>query len=321
MAENTIVQSGTFVGTGSPVTLKLRSDIDWMRVINYTEADAGTQNHGTEYYWQRGMAAGLGLVYYHPAADQTLAIDSIAAHAGFTLIDTSDSPVGAIDATLTDVSAAAIPVATIASTALLQVGDVVRFIDVTGAQQLGGYDFTIGNNTFSGTDFSLDYMDQIVAGTTGSIRKIAYNPQFYPRHRSISKITQAASAVITMTVAHGYTVGQKVRIKVPSAFGMIEMNDELVTITAITAGTITVNVDSTGFTAFAFPLTAIGAVGFSQALVIPVGEAATSDYANLLDDATENRGYIGMILATGVLSPAGSTSDVIFWTAGKSSNL
>jgi len=320
MAYGSIEQSGTFVGTGNAVTLELRSDIDWMEVINYTEADAANNGHGIRYIWQRGMADGLGLVEYHPAADQTLAIDAIAANSGFTLIDTSESPVGAIDSTLTDVSAAAIPVATITSTANLKVGDIVRFINVTGAQQLGGLDFTIGNNTFSGTDFSLDYMAQIVAGTTGSIRKIAYDPQFYPRHRYISKITQATSAVITLTVTHGYTVGQQVRIKVPAAYGMTEMNDQSVTITAIdtTNNTITVDVDSSGFTAFSFPLTA--AAPFTPAIVVPLGEDATSDYVNLLDDATENQGYIGMRLEGGTASPAGSASDVIYWRAGKTFN-
>jgi hypothetical protein len=124
-----------------------------------------------------------------------------------------------------------------------------------------------------------------------------------------------------MSVTHGFTVGQEVRIIVPDAFGMTEIDGLQGTITAIdttttTGNSITVDIDSTAFTTFAFPLAA--AVPFSPAMVVPLGEAATSPYENLLDDATINTGYIGMILAAGADSPAGVTSDVIYWVAGKS---
>jgi hypothetical protein len=161
-------------------------------------------------------------------------------------------------------------------------------------------------------------MSTIAAGTTGSWRKINFQPQFYPRHRSISSISVASNAVIVMTVTHGYTVGQKVRLRVPQAYGMVEADGKLVTITAVntTTNSITVDLDTSAFTPFAFPLSA--AVPFSQALVIPVGEAASEPYANLLDDATKNVSFIGMSLAAGVDSPAGSANDVIYWVAGKS---
>jgi hypothetical protein len=194
----------------------------------------------------------------------------------------------------------------------------VRLIDVTGAQQLGGIDFTVGNNTLTSTTFSLDYMAQIVAGTTGSWRKIPFQPQFYPRKRTITAITQATSAVITMSVTHGFTAGQAVRLKVPSAYGMTEMDNLIGNITAVSTAnnTITVDIDSSSFTAFSFPLTA--AVPFTFAEVIPVGETANGTYANNLDDATDNVSLIGMKLAAGADSPAGSSSDVIYWRAGKS---
>ena len=194
----------------------------------------------------------------------------------------------------------------------------MRIINVASAQQLGGIDFTVGNSTLTSGTFSLDYMAQIVAGTTGSWRKIPFQPQFYPRKRTISAITAASSAVITMTVTHGYTAGQAVRLKVPAAFGMVEMDNLIGNITAIntSTNTITVDIDSSAFTAFAFPVTAD--VPFTFAEVIPVGETANGTYANNLDDATDNVSLIGMKLAAGADSPAGVTSDVIYWRAGKS---
>jgi len=134
--------------------------------------------------------------------------------------------------------------------------------------------------------------------------------------RYISAITKAASAVVTMTVTHGFTVGQEVRLIVPAAYGMVEANNLQGMITAIDAtyNTITINIDSSSFTTFAFPLT--GAAPFTPAIVVPVGEDVT--YPNSNDDATTNTGYMGLKLAGGAQSPAGSASDVIYWVAGKS---
>jgi hypothetical protein len=54
-------------------------------------------------------------------------------------------------------------------------------------------------------------------------------------------------------------------------------------------------------------------------MVIPIGEdtaTAIAQSQNILSDATTNQGYIGVILAAGVASPAGQANDVIYWQAG-----
>lgn len=321
--DNTIIQQGRFTSAGLAVELQIRSDIDWMEVINYTIADADqTTAVGVKYYWQRGMAADTGIEYLKSNAAAAANLVDAMASGGFTLLDTSESPLSALNATTTAISTAAIPVVTNSGTNALSAGDVVRITNTTSAQQLGGFDFTVGHNTLSGTTFSLDYMPQLaLAGTTGSWRKINFQPQFYPRHRFITKMTAASSMVVTMSVTHGFTVGQAVRFKVPSGYGMVEANELIGNITAInttlaSGNSITVDIDSSAFTAFAFPVNAD--VPFTPALVIPVGEAASESAANLLDDATNNVSFIGMSLAAGANSPAGATSDVIYWRAGKS---
>lgn len=316
--DGTIIQQGRFTSDGTAQELQIRSDVDWMYVYNETQwATTQTPGRGVKFYWQRGMTSGYAFEYTKADGADTLQAEQVTS-GGFTLLDTSASPVDSLNATITAVSNAAIPVASNSGTNGLSAGDVVRIINVTGAQQLGGYDFTVGNNTLSSGTFSLDYMAQIVAGTTGSWRKIKWDPIFYPRHRSITGITQASQAVITLSVTHGYTAGQAVRLIVPSAFGMVEMDGLKGNITAVSTAnnTITVDIDSSAFTAFSFPLTA--AVPFSQALVVPIGETANGTYANNLDDRTQNLAFIGMELGAGIDGPAGSSSDVIYWVAGKS---
>lgn len=317
--DGTIIQQGSFTSAGETVELQIRSDVDWIEVYNRTQwATTQSTGRGVKFYWQRGLDSGEAFEYTKVDSSNALQGEFVTS-GGFTLLDTSGSPLDTLNATITAISTAAIPVATNSGTNGLSADDIVRFTNVTGAQQLGGFDFTVGNNTLTSTTFSLDYMSQLAgAGTTGSWRRIKFDPQFYPRHRYITVITQASSAVITLSVTHGFTAGQAVRIKVPSAYGMTEIDGLIGNITAISTAnnTITVDIDSSSFTAFAFPATAD--VPFSPALVVPVGETANETYANNLDDTTDNVSFIGIELGAGIDGPAGSSSDVIYWRAGKS---
>ena len=323
--DNTIIQQGRFTSDGTSATIVLRSDVDWLMVYNVTQAAASqTTVVGVKYYWQRGFPAGSKWTTFKSNAANAANLESYGTSSGFTLIDSSLQAPGTLNATITGISAAAIPVVSNSGTNGLVAGDVVRLVNVTTAQQLGGMDFTVGHNTLTTGTFSLDYMSQIVAGTTGSWRRIQFNPIFYPRRRFITGITKAAQAVVTLSVTHGYIVGQAIRFNVPAVYGMTEIHELLGTIVAIdttlTSGnTVTVDIDSTAFTAFAFPLTLD--VPFSPALVVPVGEDTAEALilgADILSDATENRSYLGILLTGGTSNPAGANADVMYWVAGKS---
>lgn len=320
--------SGSFTSAGTPVILNLPSDVDFFFCENLTQA-ATTQSTGRavrcEYH--RGMAADSQIRYFKDNSGNGLNM-TVDTSGGFTLVNSSQNSVGAPLTISTGISQASPAVVTLASTAGLSNGDIVRVINSTGMLQIAGMDFTIGSVT-TNTSFTLAYLDSsgfAAAATGGTIRRIAYDSIFYPRRRYITKITQAASAVITMSVTHGLTVGQRVTIIVPNAFGMIEMNNQNLVITAIdtTNNTITVNIDSTGFTAFAFPASASYTATFPQ--VVPFGDAPptianTNALQSVLDGATYNTALYGIRLAAGVQSPAGSSSDVIRWVAQKSSQV
>jgi len=323
--DNTIIQQGSFTSDAAAHYIVLRSDVDWIRVYNLTAADGATNGDGFEYYWQRGMTDGRGMFWYHPAADQTVAVDQIAAGGGFYYVDSSDTDPSAAVA-VTGVSNATQPVITTGSTAGLANGDIVRLSDVTAAESLGGWDFAI-NTVVLNTSFTMAYAMANAAGAAGTAgywRRIPYDPIFYPRWRYIVNITAANPAVITTSVPHGYTVGQKIRVSLPDAnFGMTQIHNNEGIVTAVTASTITTNIDASGYTAFAFALPAV--VPFTMPRVVPIGMdtgTAISGAVDLLADGTNNTAYIGMRLMPGVQGPAGDTNDVIYWVAGKSfSNL
>lgn len=318
MSNGTIIQQGKFTADGNTKIIQLRSNVDWFEVDNATTSAAGGAGTGVEFKWYRGMATDTGIEYQKLAADDSLK-KVVLANGGFTLIDTSESPLSALNATGTGITGAT-GIATCTSTAGLVDGDTVRLINPVGAQQFGGVDFTI-TGVVANTQFDLVYSPIIANSTTFSFYKIKWPPLFYPTYRYITSISQAAQAVIIMTVTHYYTVGERVRINVPSEFGMTEINGMTGVITAINSvpNSITVDIDSSAFTAFAWPTTAD--VPFTHATVHPIGEGTAQTLAGTFDAAQKNIGYIGMQLAAGVDSPAGAANDVIYWRAGKSLNV
>lgn len=319
---------GSFVGTGGAFLVPIRAGVDWMMVWNFTAAsNVATPGEGVFYYWQLGMAPGTGLEIKKSDGTNVLNMLDLAA-GGFTLFDTTiNIPGPAIAVTAVDTGVP--PTVHTGNTAGLFNGDIVRLYNITGAQQLGGIDFTVGD-VVGNTSFELAYMRSIVAGTTGNYRRIPYNPYFYPPTRVITKISAAVNPIVTLSVTHQFTVGQVIRFVVPTvtaaAFGMTELNGVQATITDVgqadvdgITNTITVDVDTSGFTAFAWPLTGDG--GFTPPQVVPVGENTAEAIAagfDILADAEFNIGEIGIQLGGGINGPAGSEGDVIYYVAGKS---
>lgn len=329
--DNTILLQGRFTSTGTAVTIPLRSGVDWMKTINYTVSAAPqTTAIGQSFYWQAGMDQGTGFEHLKAGSSVAGANLDVITTTGFTLVDSSVDQQGNPNNTVTAVSTASVPVVTNSGTNGLTPGQIVRLSNIAGAPQLGGIDFTVGSSTNGTTTFSLAYMPQLsVAGTTGSWTLIKYDPIFYPRRRYITKITQASQAVVTLSVTHGYKVGQVVRVMVPKVFGMQQINNLHATIVAIntattegTGNTITLNINSSAFSAFTFPTAAsLGGGAFTPAQIVPVGEDtpyALSQQVDILSDRTTNTGFIGMQLAAGANGPAGQANDVIYWVAGKS---
>ena len=320
MAYDTIMQQGRFTADGSNKTLIIRSDLDWIHIRNLTVLDAAGNDDLGEAYFQRGMTNGRGIGYVKESTIGALVPDQLAADTGFFLVNSTENVVSAAVAITSNTNATQ-SVFSVANTSGLATGSIIRCAGIAGSTSLNSFDFEV-DTVVANTSFRMRYAMANapgVGGTGGTYRIINFDPAFYPRRRFIVNISQAASAVVTTSVQHGYTVGQVVRMNVPAAFGMIEMNNIQATVTAITASTFTLDVDSSAFTAFSFALPAD--VPFSFATVTPSGENTGVSLANGLDilaDATRDTSYIGVELVAGAASPAGQANDVIYWVAGKS---
>jgi hypothetical protein len=80
------------------------------------------------------------------------------------------------------------------------------------------------------------------------------NPTFQPAMRIITAITNSYPAVITTMVNHLYVTGTIVRIVIPQACGMQQLNNFLGTLTSTGLDTFTLDIDTTYFDAFAVPV-------------------------------------------------------------------
>lgn len=331
MAYDTVIQQGYFSSDGTDKIINLRSDVDWVEVYNLTNIAGSTQWAATKWYWQRGMTDDDALLDFHSTASQIVSASTAAVgyngatFRGISLIDSTDKTPGAAIAVTAGTNATR-PVFDTGDTGRLIEGSIVR-IQNTAHANLNGLDFSVDAVTVD-TNFrlanTLATAPGLVAGANGTWRYIAPNVAVYnmfnPRKRVVSNITQAAAGVVTTLVDHGLATGQKIRMKVPTVCGMSQLNDQLVTVTRLGTATFSIDVDTTGYTAFNFPLPAI--VPFTPAEVVPVGQDLA--YNNLFDGAQENTGFIGMILGTsdtaGIAlgSPGGTAGDAIKWRAGKS---
>lgn len=322
--DNTIILQGRFTSDGTPHFIPLRGGVDWIEVFNSTTAAAGAAvGTGYQFLWQSGMPQGQGFAYSNPAVP---IMAQLAAGTGFFFQDRSVITNTRSPNVITNISNANPPRVTSANHGLIT-GDIVRLVQTVGALQIDGIDFRV--TRIDANNFDLTWMSPIVTaaapGPNARFFKISNEAIFQPRQRIITSITQALQAVVKFAAPHNFTVGQEIRFKVPVvtavAYGMTQINNLIGTVLAIDLvnNTVTVDIDTTGFTAFAFPLNAD--VPFTLAQAVPVGEnTAEANFFGVdpLGDAVFNDAEIGMLLQAGVLSPAGVNNDVIFWKAGVS---
>lgn len=342
--DGTIIGQGRFVVPATVVNqiVQIPSGADWMRVFNYTNfgTAGGASAAGLEFQWQRGMAAGTGIVKYYANGGQVLTGDTLVS-GGFTLYDPSGQTVGgqpllgAAVATTASTNATR-PVVSTASTAGISVGTVVRMSN-TAQTDINGIDFAVGA-VVANTSFTLTgNAGAALANAPGAIggagfyRIVNTDPLFYPRRRVITNISKAVNANVSTSVAHGLTPGQEVRFNIPAVSGMIQLNPNplnnyfpqgslvpAIVVTVVDDFNFTINIDTTAYTTFTFPTIAQQPSSFPE--VTPFGEDTATALASntaqvptiggiqifntntgILADSVVNTGFLGMILGTGGL--------------------
>ncbi len=71
--------------------------------------------------------------------------------------------------------------------------------------------------------------------------------------KTIASITQSNPATLTTTSDHNYVAGMNVSFLIPKAFGMQELNKLVVQVLTASTNILTLNIDTTQFSPFAYP--------------------------------------------------------------------
>jgi hypothetical protein len=299
--DGTILGQGSFIAPSTIVNqvIQIPSGADWVKVKNYTQYGANGAATGVDFYWQRGMAAGTGIVLYKNSS-AVLNGDTLAS-GGFTLYDPSGQTAGALPllsnpVAFTGVSNDKQPIVSTTNTTGVVVGSIVRLSGTTTPQlDVYGQDWVV-TAVSAGSSFTLLSANSALAtapglpGGAGFYRIVNYNALFYPRRRIVTNIAQtvnmvtapAGQAIVTTNVPHGFTPGQEVRFTIPQASGMTNLNAwaagvnnvVAVTIASISATDLNVfniNLDISSFPAFTYP-TSAQMTNNSLPVVDPVGE-------------------------------------------------
>lgn len=304
-----LISKGSFTSTGASVIIQLDPGCDYFYLKNRSQwGESANPGVVIQAEWFSTMPNGSAYAITNTAGSNAMNADAITSN-GFTLID-PDNPVTYAPVALNN------PAFTQANPAVfstngavahgLSVGDIVHLYDLTAARQYAGIYYSVSAVGSASTFSLLIDTTGVTQATAGFVQRVEDVP-FVPRQRTITMLSNASSAVITLAATHGLTVGQYVRIYVPTAFGMPQINGQLGLITAVntspTVNSITVDIDSTGYGTFAFP--ASSAVPFTFPQIVPVGEVAT-----ILDGAERNTLFRGIQIGSSVV---GAAEDVIDW--------
>ena len=332
----TIVTQGTFTQPATAINqiINLPSAVDFFKTINLTQL-ATTQSTGRnvigEWFGGGLTAANDGVSYFKSnSSSNALNASTFAQQSvnGFTYVNAIPAPQAQL--TGTTITQATAAVATVTNT--YSNGDQVVIYNAVGMQQISGMTFTISSVSSSGfTLLGLNSSGFASGATSFNVRRVTPSAPVQPNFLYVTGITQASAGVVTVSQAHNYQVGQAVEFTIPGSFGMTQLNNysqpqsKPPIITAITTYGFTINVNTTNYSAFAFPASTASPTTQLFATVASQGQQATFNPIsgvqtgyNFQQVPYHSGLFIPyMTISAGAQSPGGSAGDVIVYQGYK----
>jgi hypothetical protein len=346
--------SGTFKNLAStPFFIDIRMGISRFYLKNLTMsgetalgvAGALTSNRIVEAFFNPSyMAAGTGIIKQNGTVSGTLAPlnNGVMAINGISYYNAAAPSVGP-NIAISSFTPGTTTVFVTGSAHGFQVGDTVRIGNMTSAPQMGGLSMTV-TAVGSTTQFTTLFNSSNAVTSVGTVYKtgsayLPYKSLYYPEVRAIAGFTLANPCVVTLLVQQNYQIGDVVRFNIPTVFtggSQSQLNstnnglpNEFTVIAvnnAVGTQTVTLNVDSSSFTAFAWPaVTTVGAYPQTIPEMIPQGEGNINTaqafgvtpsplpYGNqdILGFATQNQAVSGILVGAGDGTNSSTTGGVI----------
>lgn len=320
----TIVSKEYFTSTGAGKIIPVPSGADYVEVYNLTNLAAANPNEVSMSKWfgpsfgANASPADGGIKVVKTTSDLTSTYSS----GGFTYV--TSSPVVEAQA------ANAITAITNANPAVVsQVnsysnGDIIQFYGTTDMLQIAGMNFQISSSSGAGyTLLGLDASGFASAGTAGYTRRISKYAAVDPQFLFVTSVSQATQAVVTTSVDPSlyYVAGMKVHFSIPYSFGMYQLNQLTGKIVSVDSATysMVVDIDSSAFSAFAFPASTSSPTAGLFATLSPAGASTQFDpisnvqtgYNFQYQPFRTGQFVPYLYLSGGAQSPAGSNGDLI----------
>ena len=333
----TIVSQGTFTQPSTAVNqiIPLPSGADYFITTNLTQM-ATTQATGRvvrgEWYGGGLTAINDGLRWKKTNSTSAINIDNFStstASNGFTYVNSFPAPQASL--TGTTITNANPAVASVTNT--YSEGDTVVIYNAVGMQQISGMTFTISSVSGSGfTLLGLNASGFSAGATSFQVRRVNQFTPVEPSFLYVTAITQATQGQVTVSQANSVYLGQKLEFTIPGSFGMVQLNNfnqpqskPVVVTSIVDAYNFTINVNTTNYTAFAFPASSGSPTTQLFATVAPAGQSTQFNpitgvqtgynFTNIPFHTGQFIPY--MYVPAGAQSPGGSAGDVIVWQAYK----
>lgn len=335
-------QGGTITATAStPQDIQISSmnPPSKFTMRNLTQWGLTSAAKDIQFEWYQAMAQFTALGIHQAsgsAGSQTLNSFQLTSD-GISTYSTATPPTFTPNTTITAVtkgSANGVTVVTLTNDGThgptISVGDTVRLYNIAGMQQISGMVFqVVATTSTTSITIDLDSSGFAASGTTGTLVKVIVN-RYYPKVAFVTAISLANPCVVNLTRDSTFTVGEEVSFRVPANNGTFQTMQQIAylkgVVTAVTAATastcsqVTVNINTTGFSAFTLPTSAQAAAGIGQqpvSMIVPAGSGVVPNQnppgTNLLD-AFDNRN-IWLVHLGATIFANSSTNDVWEWEA------
>lgn len=345
---NTQIVNGTFKNVAStPFFVPIRGGITKFELKNLTMSGVtalGVTGALTStrivkaFFNPTFMTSGTALIEQNGTVSGVLAPlnNGVAAINGITIIDAANQAKGP-NIAISSFTPGTTTVWVTGAAHGFQVGDVVRIGSLTSAPQLGGIVMTV-TAVGSTTQFTTLLNSSNALTSVGTVYKVSagsmpFPALHYPSNRVIASVTLANPMVVTTLVQQNYQVGDKVRFQIPTVFGLQNVSTTsnglpveytvIAVNNAVGTQSVTLDVDSTSFTAFAWP--AAASYPFSSPIIVPQGEGninsaqafgvlpAPLPYGNqdILGFAKQNLACNGVLIGAGDGTNSASTGGII----------
>lgn len=285
--------TSTVLAAGGIAPVNLPFQPDYVEFVNYTAYDTPTDTWVAGGNWDVNMGQGSGVFQLFNATP--VLTTNATTTGGVTTFAAGQMLQFGARQQVVSITKANPAVVTVTGHGYSS-GDVVVFQGLyqsatTGMQQIAEIPFTItviDANSFSipwNTNQS-NYTALSGSPATAFVKKVLYPYLYQPGASYVSAVTLGSTTTIDTTTAHNFVVGQEVAIRVPSAWGTIQLNSlpnsqipgspiygYVVAVTDY--NTVVVNINSSSYTAFNSNQPFASFPGQQFAQIVAVGDINT----------------------------------------------